>query len=65
MPICNFPTPLRRAIRDHDVTRVRKVLEDAGSREKAAALINEDHSPDCMFRCCTRVSTVLVLPAAA
>ena len=57
MPICNFPTPLRRALLNHDEGSVKRVLEDAPSKEAAAKLINADHSPDCLLRCCESVRT--------
>ena len=52
------PTPLKRAIRTHDVARVQEILEGAGSKEEAARMINEDHSPDCIMDSCSKVSEV-------
>ncbi len=43
----NATSPLRKAIHDQDVDKVRQILDDAG--EGSGDLINEDFTSDCLF----------------
>lgn len=48
----NAPTPLRREIRAYDYNKVKALLDNAG--ERAADLINDDFSQDCILDACTK-----------